>query len=92
MPRIRRSKWRYNVRVRYGLALEEYEAILARGCSICGSHEDMCLDHDHKKNSVRAGLCRPCNRGLGFFEENMERLRRGADYLEAHEIQFEEAH
>jgi hypothetical protein len=68
----------------YGLTVEEYEAILAKGCAICGTHEGVVLDHDHKTGRPRAGLCRFHNMGIGFFGDDPEALRRAADYLEEH--------
>ena len=96
----RKQRWREDPSINrrrrarqiYGITLEQYESLLARGCAICGSHEKICLDHDHAKGVIRAGLCQDCNRGLGFFRDDMDRLRRAADYLEVHETLFEQAH
>ncbi len=68
---------------RYGLTLEEYEAILAKGCAICGRSKGMQLDHDHKNGKVRAALCVDCNRGLGGFRDDPALTRRAAEYLES---------
>jgi hypothetical protein len=48
------------------------------------------IDHDHDCCSgeytcgecVRAILCDPCSKGLGWFEDNPDRLRTAADYIE----------
>jgi hypothetical protein len=52
------------------------------------------VDHDHDccprvdgnettcGNCVRAILCRLCNQGLGMFNEDPDRLREAADYIE----------
>jgi len=40
------------------------------------------LDHCHKTNNFRGWLCDYCNRGLGDFEDNVERLKKAIDYLE----------
>jgi hypothetical protein len=71
----------------YGLTLEEYKAILARGCAICGRNPGgrfMHLDHDHANGKVRDALCTGCNTGLGQFCDDPARLRAAADYLEKH--------
>lgn len=80
----REARWAYDIRRRFGLSLDEYRAILARGCAICGSHERVCLDHDHATGQVRDALCVPCNSTLGFMQDSPERLRAAADYLEEH--------
>jgi hypothetical protein len=83
----------------YGLTVEEYDAILARGCGICGSHTGrvvgkrngqepppprLCIDHDHANGKIRDALCHGCNTGLGSFGDDPARLRVAADYLEKH--------
>lgn len=75
---------RRQVKNKYGLTLEEYNTILARGCAICGSHEKLCLDHDHANGAIRDALCSSCNKGLGHFFDQPARLRAAAEYLEAH--------
>ncbi|HVJ27784.1 MAG TPA: endonuclease VII domain-containing protein [Vicinamibacterales bacterium] len=76
---------RRHIKNKYGITLEEYYAILARGCAICGATETrLCLDHDHVSGKVRDALCNSCNVGLGSFVDDPARLRAAATYLEAH--------
>lgn len=73
------------IKRKYGLTLEDYEARLAEGCSICGEHGPrMAMDHCHATGKVREPLCANCNNGLGRFFDKPELLRAAADYLEKH--------
>lgn len=73
-----------NLKKKYGLTLEAYEALLAEqegSCFICHSEEDLVVDHDHDTGDVRGILCRKCNSGLGMFKDNPELLTKAAEYL-----------
>jgi hypothetical protein len=75
---------RGHLRRKYGLTIEEADAMLARGCALCGTHDDLCIDHNHANGKARAALCRKCNSILGLAEDSPVRLRAAADYLEKH--------
>jgi Autographiviridae endonuclease VII len=73
----------------YGLSLEEYDQLfLEQGgvCLICKRPEtitrNLPVDHDHTTGKVRGLLCTPCNSVLGLVDEDSERLRLMAEYLE----------
>lgn len=56
-------------------------------CALCGdvpADEALCVDHDHATGAIRALLCRRCNLGLGHLRDDVELMRRAADYVEAH--------
>lgn len=76
---------KFRVRRLYGLTLEQYDELKARGCALCGAPDSLHIDHDHETGIVRGVLCQNCNRGLGMFRDDPDLLVRAADYLkEAH--------
>ena len=56
------------------------------GCAICGKPPNgvrLSVDHRHSDGLILGLLCLRCNRGYGLFhDQNTERLRRAADYLD----------
>lgn len=111
MPHYGRAKWasgyrppsvnpeshrRAHLRHRYGIEVEDYDALLARQngcCAIClqppGRHENgrwngkLAIDHCHDRGKVRALLCNDCNLILGRGK-TPEILDRAAQYLRDH--------
>ena len=87
------TKRRYGLQNRYGMTLEEYDAMydaLEGICPVClrqfqrrGKNiETLCVDHNHTTGEVRGLLCCACNRGLGFFEDSPAALYRLTQYLD----------
>ena len=69
----------------YGLSVEDVEAMLRDQdgkCAICLTASATDVDHDHETGAVRKLLCNRCNRTLGIAQDNPERLRAAARYLE----------
>jgi len=76
---------------KYGLTAEQYKQRLADqggGCAICAATssrgkpgERLHVDHCHQSGRVRGLLCSECNRGIGHFRDDAERLERAAAYL-----------
>jgi hypothetical protein len=69
---------------KYGLTLEEFDALLAAqggGCAICGKPDPDNVDHDHITGRVRGILCWNCNVGVGQFEDSEDRLAAALTYL-----------
>ncbi len=71
------------VRYRYGLSQEEYDS-LSTECAICGSIDDLHIDHNHSTGLFRDILCGRCNRGLGLFKDDANLLIRATDYILKH--------
>lgn len=82
---------RHNTTVEYlnGIRVEQGGA-----CAICGAVEDqedrlMAVDHDHAccpgsyscGKCIRGMLCVRCNRGIGFFQDNLKFLESAIRYL-----------
>lgn len=83
---IRRSRRDYNLRKRYGITIEQFEAILhAQGgvCAVCKrGNVVFCLDHNHKTLKVRGVVCLNCNlRVIGGARDNDELLINAALYV-----------
>lgn len=72
------------IRYRYGVEAVSIDAMLAEQgglCAICRTNPATHIDHCHDSGSVRGILCPPCNKGLGHFEDNEERLMAAVAYL-----------
>lgn len=84
----RRHNHRLNLKKRFGLTVEEYDALARQSdgaCAIChrGESRDrrLSLDHDHKTGQIRGFLCSRCNLLLGGAGDNPDLLEQAAQYL-----------
>jgi hypothetical protein len=76
---------------RYGITPERFDEMFdAQGgcCAICGGTDSgdsrfdtLHIDHDHESGTVRGLLCGRCNRGVGMFQDDPDRLLAAATYL-----------
>lgn len=83
--RIRDQSTRSRKRRMYSVSNEELDALLnVDSCYVCGSGDDLVIDHSHVTGKVRKVLCRYCNLALGHAKDDPNLLRRLADYLEEH--------
>jgi hypothetical protein len=89
------AKREISLRYKYGISVEQYLVMFnSQGsvCAICkksetaldsytGEVKNLAVDHNHETGKVRGLLCSACNRGLGYFKENIEALYSGIEYL-----------
>jgi len=83
-----RDRYPQSTRVRrmLGIRRADYFNLCERQdwrCAICQTipTKSLVVDHDHETGEFRALLCDACNRGLGFFRDNAEALKRAAQYV-----------
>lgn len=82
----KRKRKDYNLRKRYGISLEQFEAILAAQggvCAVCKESDKVfCLDHNHKTLKVRGVICLNCNlRVIGGARDQDYKLVNAAIYV-----------
>lgn len=85
------SLTKYAVKRNFDISLEEYKTIFKQNnyqCAICKATRNkgyknykLAIDHDHKTGKIRGVLCFPCNKALGFMEDDIERLKNAISYL-----------
>lgn len=83
--RVHGSSRNYLLKLRYGVTEDEVERMVAEQggvCVICLRADAKHVDHDHLTGLVRRILCFKCNGGLGHFDDDPDRMRLAADYLE----------
>ena len=79
----------------YGLTIEAYEEMRSaqqNKCAICETElsnrgwgpTSPQIDHNHTTGKVRAILCNRCNRGLGMFGDDAEKMTKAIIYLIMH--------
>lgn len=75
----------------YGMSMEDYtemDRLQGGVCDIChrpnSNGRRLYVDHDHTTGAVRALVCHYCNTMLGMADDNSDRLRTAAAYLDRH--------
>jgi hypothetical protein len=90
-PEYRFRKLKQRAAIRYGITVEEYDALFevaGNKCGICGTpHTDkpygrLNVDHCHETGKVRGVLCSPCNTGLGNLGDDIKSVKLALAYLE----------
>lgn len=95
---FRRKSKEYRLIKQYGLTHDQYDAMVSEQsgvCAICMKPERLSdgvlrVDHDHKTGAVRALLCHACNSAIGILDENPDRMRAMAAYVERHSRRSED--
>lgn len=80
---------RHRIRT-YGLTPQVFDKMMTAQdgkCPICetlldAEVRDLChIDHCHNTGVVRGILCKRCNLGIGFMNDDVEILKRAINYL-----------
>ena len=83
------AKIRKQLKAEHGNPPEDYQ------CPVCGLKTDQVegkggsagawvLDHCHETNTFRGWLCHMCNRAIGCFGDDTNRMQRAINYLKRH--------
>lgn len=94
------KSWGAHLKIRYGITLEQYEALYESQqgqCAICkrlmSVSDDKSrrphVDHDHATGTVRSLLCQRCNVGIGQFDDDIALLLAAISYLTPHKPTLE---
>lgn len=96
-PRCRDCAFEDQLRINFKLTSAQYYKMLTDqdGCAICGvescsTGRRFAVDHDHAccpgtkscGECVRSLLCQRCNQAIGLLNDDADRIRRAADYLD----------
>ena len=77
-----------NLKTKYGIDHFQFDIKLAAQNNCCGLcnkpftlENSPVVDHDHKTGLIRGLLCYRCNKGIGVFRDDHQRLRNAASYV-----------
>jgi hypothetical protein len=83
--------FRYNLKSRYGISVEQYQALFEAQGGRCGNSHcgfvyqeggpRLRVDHDHRTKVVRGLVCHQCNTALGLTKDSIAILLGLAAYL-----------
>lgn len=88
--RIKNNSYKYNIKSRYNLSMNEYENMKKSQnnlCKICNgknkktTRDRLCIDHCHKTGKIRGLICDSCNNGIARFNEDISILKNAIKYL-----------
>lgn len=80
---------------KYGITIDQYQKMLLNQngvCAICklpetviskktGNPMQLSVDHCHRTKKVRSLLCNRCNKGIGYFKEDINLFNACVQYL-----------
>ena len=78
---VQRAQRKY----KYKITQDRYDELVAAQdgrCCICDREAPLQVDHCHVTGDVRFLLCGNCNKGLGLFGDDIERLEAAIRYLQ----------
>jgi hypothetical protein len=86
----KRSSANTKLKARFGITIDEYEAMYEQQggkCLCCGDTESylghrLAVDHCHETGKIRGLLCKSCNVGLGNLKENKQFISNLLKYVE----------
>lgn len=73
-----------HLKQQYGITAEVVEELKQKQdhrCAICKKQKPLCVDHNHKTKQIRALLCRACNFGIGYLQEDPNLMYAAAEYI-----------
>ncbi|SRR6266496_90958 len=92
----------YRLKKNFGMTLEDYNIMLESQnglCAICYKPETkvfhgritaLVVDHCHETGKIRKLLCYRCNVSLGLLDDNPDRMRAMARYVESFQKRAED--
>lgn len=77
----------------FGITIEQYNERWKKQKGLCAACKETLpekdfggrrcpIDHNHKTGKIRGIVHTKCNRGIGLFNDDPDRMRRVAQYLE----------
>lgn len=87
--KVKRSNRRNHLQHYYKMSENDFSNLLSKQnfqCAICqtkkpGGKKRFHVDHCHETQKIRGLLCNNCNRGLGYFKDDIIRLKQAIIYL-----------
>lgn len=76
-----RLKYEYGLAWDVYLGLLESQGYLCAVCCIPLGPTSGCVEHCHETGNIRGIVCADCNKGLGFFRDDPERMEAAAAYI-----------